>query len=347
MKKALCLFALTAMVFALSQTAVAQPRHLQPGSVLVFPAYDSSTDAGTVICITNLNTSNVYCADTDWREGDIMVHYQYVDGVTWNEFDRFEYLTPGDTLCVLADDHNPEQDQGFLVVSAVDPSNMDRLVDFDHLIGSAIVVQSGLNFLWQYTPYAFRGRPGDGDPADPCALDGPDEDGDDDGAIDFDGTEYDLFPNALYIDSFLEEQGSFTNQLTLMSMAGSTYESEVNFLFWNNIEQKFSRSYRFTCWAQTALSDISAIVTNLGGDEEELGHNDVETGWASMTAGRILDGAGNPVRNEADDANAVAPLLGVFAQFIDAADFAAGHALHYTGTLDGLEFLGGDNDAQD
>ncbi len=341
MKKMIGLLALTSLLFAMSQAAFAQPRHLQPGSVLVFPLYDSAPGAGTVICVTNLNDSRIYCPDSDYREGDIMVHYQYIDGTTWREFDRFEFLTPGDTTCVIADQHNPEQDAGFVVLSAVDPQDMTRKVDFDHLIGSCVVVQSGLNFLWSYTPYSFRAA---ADSSDACDLDSTDVD--EDGAIDFDGTEYDVFPRDLFIDSFFEEDGTFTNQLTLLSMAGATYETEVNFLFWNNIEDKFSRSYRFTCWSQGALSDISAIVTNLGGDEEELGQGTIETGWASLSGGRILDGSGNPVLDEDDD-QAIAPILGVFAQFITSTDFAAGHALHYRGTLDGLEFIVGDGDLQD
>ena len=344
MKKALSLAMLAVMVLAVSHVAMAQPAHLQPGSVLVFPLYDSSPGAGTVICVTNLNDSTIYCDETDYREGDIFVHYQYIDGETWNEFDRYEYLTPGDTLCVLADLHNPEQDKGFLVVSAVDPSNLDRLVDFDYLIGSTIVVQSGLNFLWSYTPYSFRGI---GDSSDACALDSPDADnGDDDGAIDWDGQEYDVFPRELFIDSFFQETASFTNQLTLMTTAGRDYEAEIRYLFWNNIEEKFSRSDRITCWWQGALSEISAIVANLGGDDNELGQGAIETGWASITGDRIIDGAGNPVLMDDDSTQAIAPLLGVFAQFITASDFAAGHALHYRGTVDGIEFLGGDLDPQ-
>lgn len=343
MKKMIGLLALSSLLLAMAPAAFAQPRHLTPGSVLIYPLYDSTPGAGTIICVTNTNESRLFCPDSDFREGDIMVHYQYIDGETCQEFDRFEFLTPGDTTCVLADLHNPEQDLGFLVVSATDVQDMSRKVDFDFLIGSAIIVQSELNFLWAYTPYVFRGNADDEDPRDPCYL--PSTDHDYDGALDFDGVEYDKFPTTLFIDSFFEERDTFRNSLTLLSMAGSEFESEALFLFWNNIEGKFSRSFRFTCWHQSDLSDISLIVTNLGGDETELGHGEVETGWASIRGGRILDGSGNPIKQEGG-ANAIAPLLGVFSQYIDATDFSAGHALHYKGTVDGLEFRNGDNDKQ-
>lgn len=318
----------------LGTVAMAQPVHLQPGSALVYPLFDSSPGAGTIICVTNINTSRLYCENSDYREGDILVHYQYVAGDDCLEFDRYELLTPGDTLCVLADKHNPEQDKGFLVVSAADPQTGDKVV-FDYLIGSAIVVQSDLNFLWAYTPYAFRGIP---DPGNPCDRGRTDKDSD--GALDFDDKEYDLFPAELYIDSFFEEKNNFSNQLTLMSTAGQDYINEVNFWFWNNIEQKFSRTFKFVCWWSGSLAEISAVVKNLNGDPEELGHPPVETGWAQIIGNRILDLAGNPV----DIGDGVPPVLGVFAQFVTSSDYASGHALHYSGSIDGLEILNGNGE---
>ena len=315
----------------LTAAASAQPAHLQPGSALVYPLFDSAPGNGTVICVTNLNDNNEYCQNSDFRKGDILVHYVYVDGETWVEFDRYEMLTRGDTLCVIADQHNPEGEAGFLTIAAMDPSTLESVV-FDYLIGSAILVQSDLNFLWSYTPYAFKGLASGGSD---CNLATTDADGD--GAMDFDGsTEYSSFPRELMVDNFFEETDNFDNQLTLMTTAGSVYTAEVDFLFWNNIEQKFSRSFDFVCWWSGKLSDISAIAGTLGGDSQEMGVPPVENGWVSIKGSRIVDGAGNPVSTD------YPPLLGVFAQFITSADFAAGHALHYTGSIDGLELLAGD-----
>ena len=339
MKLVVGVAAVAMLAVVLAPIASAQPKHLQPGSVLVYPLYDSSAGAGTVVCVTNTNDDRTYCPDADFRAGDVAVHYQYIDGVTWQEFDRFEMLTPGDTLCVIVDNHNPEGNVGFLVVSAADPEDMNKKIDFDYLIGSAIVVQSNLNFLWSYTPYAFQGLPGE---SAPSACDRDSTDDDSDGALDFDGEEYDYFPAELFIDSFFEETGTFGNALTLITTVGSDYEAEVNFLFWNNIEEKFSRNFRFTCWTTNPLSEISQIVTRLGGDEEELGQGDIQTGWASLQGGRALDGAGNPV--VIDGYEVISPILGVFNQLITSTDFSAGHALHYRGSLDGLELLTGNDE---
>ncbi|MBI3844674.1 MAG: hypothetical protein HY292_08565 [Planctomycetes bacterium] len=284
--------------------------------------------------MTNTNDDRTYCPDDDFRAGDVVLHYVYIDGATWREFDRFEPLTPGDTLSVLADNHNPEMDNGFLTVKALDPVTLEA-IDFDYLIGSAIVVQSDFNFLWGYTPYAFRGNADDDTQTD-CSRIPTDADGD--GLVDFDGSEYDEFPAELFIDSFFEERGSFGNQLVLLATAGQDYVNDISFLFWNNREQKFSRNFKFTCWVSTNLKSISNVAGRLNGDPNELGKAPVQTGWVDIKGSRVLDLAGNvAIDPEGADLSVEAPILGVFMQTITGSAFSAGHALHYTGAVDGLD----------
>ncbi len=340
MKKSLRFaFAAAAALVAGATTAQAQPKHLQPGSLLIFPYYNSAPGAGTVISVTNTNDDREYCPDEDFRAGDVVLHYVYINGDTWREFDRFEPLTPGDTLSVLADSHNPEADKGFLTVKALDPVTLDA-IDFDYLIGDAIVVQSEFNFLWGYTPYSFLAGD-DVETQEGCSRLFTDIDlGDDDGFADFDGLEYSQFPEKLFIDSFFEERGSFGNLLVLLSTAGQDYENEINFLIWNNREQKFSRNFKFVCWAERTLRQISQVAGRLNGDPDELGRPPVQTGWASITPFRVFDGAGNPVTDPegADpEAPVVPPILGVFMQSITGSNFSVGHALHFTGAMDGLD----------
>ena len=316
----------------------------RPASALIFPLYDASAGAGTIICVTNTNTDNVFCPDRDQKVGDVLLHYIYIDGDTWQEFDRYEFLTPGDTLCVVASEHNVDRGRGFLVVTSHDP-NGEALLGFDHLIGSAIVVQSGLNFLWSYAAYGMT----TGHTNTTCTPVDPDaviNGGDGDGAPDYDGVEYSRFPLTQLIDTFFEEGGShgFNNQLTLMSTTGREYKNELDFLFFNNIEQKFSRSFQFTCWWSGALSDISSIATSLGGDELEFGHK-TETGWVRFEGARIIDGAGNPVLRT-DNTPAVPALMGVFMQGVNDTNYAFGKGLHFEGTVDGMEIERGDADPQ-
>ncbi|MBI3844673.1 MAG: hypothetical protein HY292_08560 [Planctomycetes bacterium] len=337
MKNRLQVAAVAALAMGLvAGMAQAQPRQLEPASLLIFPMYRAAAGAGTVISVTNINDDRTYCPDEDFRAGDIVAHYDYIDGQTWREFDRYEPLTPGDTLSVIVADHNPDSESGFLVVTAVNPQDLQP-IRFNYLIGSAIVVESNLNFMWQYEPYGFNGLADPG-PTNPCDRVITDLDGD--GARDFDGAEYDFFPRRLFVDSFFEERGQFGNELTLLSTAGQDFVNEVSFLIWNNNEQKFSRIYKFTCWTNVALSAVSQIATRLGGRTDEL-----QTGWVSIDGSRVVDLSGNPVPDNGGNATRP-PLLGVFMQVIRNTQFSDGHALHFTGSLDGLELPSGDNDPQ-
>ena len=310
------------------------------GSVLIFPLFDSSPGSGTVICVTNTETDQSRCSD-DTRGGDVSLHYVYYDGTTCREFDRYELLTPADTLCVLADEHNPEGEIGFLMVMALNPVTNEPY-QFDHLVGQAIVVQSGLNFSWSYTPPSFRALATPGGTA--CSRVNPDSTiGDGDGAADFNGAEYEAFPRELVVPTFFEEDDNFGNQLTVMSTAGDRYVNEVRYLIYNNIEDPYSRTQSFTCWFSTSLGEISQSAANLNGDPDELGHN-TETGWVSVRGRTLRDQAGNPVRDDNDDV-VVPPILGVFAQMIQGTDFAMGDSLYgRDGYTDGLELPHGNRD---
>jgi hypothetical protein len=302
------------------------PRHLSPGSVMIYPLFDSRPGFNTIITVTNTNTSFVQCPPTSFREGDVTVHYAYIESDTWLEFDLEEPLTPGDTLTVLARGHNREAKQGWLWVEARDPEVPDRAIDFDFLIGSAIVVNSDFNFEWEYAPYTFRAlveESGEDFGATSCghfyADGGADED---DFTLDFDGVEYDFFPRTLFIDQFFGEGDpaelvgpqTFSNTLYLMSteMLGTT----VNFLFWNNNETRFSRGFQFDCWTEASLSEISSIAleSNLRSRYDASELHGIPYGWVSFTS---EDG-----------------LLGCFVQNISGAAgevLAAGDALHFTG----------------
>lgn len=312
----------------LSAPAIAQesdgPRHLSPGSVMIYPLFDSRPGFNTIITVTNTNTSLVTCPPTDFREGDVTVHYAYIESDTWLEFDLEEPLTPGDTLTVLARGHNREQKQGWLWVEARDPEVPDRAIDFDYLIGSAIVVNADFNFEWEYAPYTFRSLAEESGAAwgeTVCGHYYVDGGADaDDYSLNFDGTEYDYFPRTLYIDQFFGEGNpdelpgaqSFGNTLYLMSteMTGTS----VSILFWNNNETRFSRGFQFDCWTEASLSEISniALESNLRSRYDASELNGIPYGWVSFDS---ADG-----------------ILGCFVQNISGGGtLAAGDALHFTG----------------
>jgi len=131
-----------------------------------------------------------------------------------------------------------------------------------------------------------------------------------------------------------------------MTLARSIHSAETEFLIWNNVEQKFSRTFQFNVFFEGDLSEISQVVRRLDGDRDELGFRDVESGWIEIEGTRILDGAGNPVLNRGGGV-AIPPILAVYGGSAAGTDAAWGHALHSDGVLDGLEFGMGDGDPQE
>ncbi len=306
---------------------IGQPAAGHAGSLLIYPLVDSQPATATLINLTNTNTDTTRCLGSTER-GSIRAHYIYFGSTqadidagtaTWREFDRIETLTPGDTLSVLASDHNPEGEVGYLMVQALDPISGD-LIDFDHLIGSAYVANSNLDIMWSYLPYAFLGNPNNSVLATTACGNGIL------GSFQalFDGDMYDTFPDVLFVDSFFEENpGTFDSRLVLLSAVDANFDSEIFFLFFNNDEDAFSRTLRFNCWMSSSLLDITGTAGNLNGDPDEF---QVETGWARIDGSRILTGTGFPVSDPDGP-----PLLGVFMQAIRS-DFTAGHQLQFSGS---------------
>ncbi len=330
MRKLIIAIAATAVALALAPVVQAQPTPLgpkvaEPASLLIFPHFDSRPQSATIINVTNTNTDRNRCPEDDnVRVGDVRLYYIYQGAtqaeldaggrVRWREFDRLEDLTPGDTLTVLASQHNPEGEMGFLTVHAVSPVSFNSL-EFNFLLGSAYVANSNLDILWCYLPFSIEAKAEDS--LEACGH--PE-------LSSYDmifGGEYAFLPEFLYVDSFFQEAaGLFDNRVTLMSTAGSDYVSEVDVLIWNNKEDRFSRNFKFTCWTSVPLSAISEVARNLKGDPNEFPR---ETGWARFRGRRITDLAGRPVSGKPG-------LLGVFMQAVRV-DFVAGHEMHFQGQM--------------
>lgn len=308
----------------LAAPAVAQPLHAQPGSYLIYPLFNSTDGNNTIITVTNTNQSEVSCGN-GFRRGDVDVHFVYTDGITCAESNLDEELTPADQVVVLARGHNPNQEVGFLTVEARDPES-GLPIQFNHLIGSAHVVNSEFDFEWAYTPYPFIGLPGGslGLGVDDCGREFTDTPATGNfSSANFNGLELSQFPDLLYLDSFFGEgtpatrpNVSFSNTLYLMSTSSNL--TSVRMLGWNNNEERFSRTFDFTCWTETSLGELTQAVTqaNLSddGNPDELGG--VATGWLQFDplAGSI-------------------GMLGVFVQntTIGAEVFSAGRELQYEG----------------
>ena len=322
-----------------AEGARAQPAHARPASGLFFPLYDARPNKGTLITVTNINDSRTSCQNS-FRNGDVCVHYVYYDSQSNDclSTDRTECLTPGDTLTVVASKHNPNITKGWLWVEARDPETM-LPINFNYLVGSAIVIstaegQEDTDFLWSYTPYAFRAVDYDGD-ASRCGhkiVDKTSSGVGDDGTLfaDFDGIEYETFPSTLYVDNFFAENDpnfDVDNRVFVMvpdGFGGNNFN--LSLLFFDNDETEFSASRSIGCFLDKSLSELSTIVfkDNLAATSvNELPHPTmpgvyVYTGWVRIQVRSGIQTVGS---------------LGVFFQQTDV-DSAGGHELQFQGSAD-------------
>ncbi|MEQ8767507.1 MAG: hypothetical protein RL885_26605 [Planctomycetota bacterium] len=316
-----------ALVSALAPSATAAGRN--PGSLLVYPVYDSHPGSGTVISITNTKDAPSFNPNTNLN-GVVDVHFIYIDGDNWSEFNRYERLTPNDTFTILANKHNPNSETGFLYCVALSPLSQQP-VSHDWLIGDEIVADGYGNWLYGFDAIAFRAVVAAGSPTDV----------DHDGFLELNGIEYEAVADEMMISSFIA-QGVVTSTLMLVSLAGnSDYRTTLAFEVFNNNEQEFSASYTFRCWASVELADIDAVFTDAflsstAYDMRNTGLTIGTTGWARIDGVRATDIVGNEPRIT-DPA-----FVGAIAQSIYG--YADGHLLHESaavnptpGKLDSLQ----------
>jgi hypothetical protein len=255
------------------------------GSVLFFPVHRSA-EAFTIICVTN---TNLIPANRQSLGGSTNVHYQYVNVVPNRDnafrplncivFDRVEFLTPADTLCVLTACHNAGYQEGFVLVNAEDPNEFRKPWSHNFLMGSEYVINgSGVVYSLEAVPFSS-----------PVAWQAK-TDLNNNRRLDFDGAEYEQIPDILYIDSFiaLEDSG-----LTLTNFTGMHQDINTIYLsVWNDNEFPLSATVEFNCWFDEELTKVSPLFRNsflqsTPNDPRELDVNcnntgDVETGWASI-----------------------------------------------------------------
>ncbi|MEQ8762794.1 MAG: hypothetical protein RL885_02625, partial [Planctomycetota bacterium] len=202
----------------------------KPGSLLIYPSYDSDPGSGTVISITNTKDDPSFNQNTNLN-GVVDVHFIYIDGDYWSEFNRFERLTPNDTFTILAGVHNPNSETGFLYAVALNPTTQAPM-SHNWLVGDEIVADSSGNWLYGFEAIAFKALTGDG----------ADTDLDQDGLLDLDGSEYEEVADEMMISSFIGQDNSYViSTLILVSLVPSSdYESRLDFKIYNNNEYEFS-----------------------------------------------------------------------------------------------------------
>lgn len=268
-------FASSLLAFTLAASASAQDP--EPGSVLCYPSV-RETAAATIVSITNTHPSM-----------SIVANFSYVSVVPSTVGNPFEpdacfvnevqhVLTPNDTITLAVRCDNPAAPlNGYLMVDAQTLAGVS--ISHNYLIGSAFTVQ-GPSAVYSLAAISFQSPLPDGAPTD---LDG-------DGELDFDGLEYTMCPQELYIDTFLASVG---NRLALLNLTGGTpFTASLSITVYNDNEQPVVIDHKFRCWFDQPLDLINpafSIFFLLGTlhdpaefDTDCNGTGDLETGWARI-----------------------------------------------------------------
>ena len=218
-----------------------------------------------------------------------------------SEFDRYEDLTPNDTLTLLTSAHNPEHALGYLVVYVVDEENQP--IAQDSLAGQLLAINGIDRFEYSVNPVDFRSPVAAGELTD---LDG-------DEIRDLDGAEYELAPDELMVPRFVGQGAQataingfegFSGSLILVDLnSGAQFDTTVDFLSYNDNEEVFSGEYTFNCWDKPYLTDISGafasdFLKNWTNHDENESLQGREYGWfkfwghvANSTAASLADPA--------------------------------------------------------
>jgi len=217
--------------------SIRHTRH--PGSILIFPFFRIRQEPGqghsadTLITVTNSNTDYKE-QPSGYMGGTITIHFYFINKFDCSPYERWEQLTPNDTLSMWMGDYlpYPKMTDGWLFLEAQDPVTGEA-VDFDYLIGNAVYFDSTKTTWTQYNPLALRGLTGDRLPTD---LDF-------DGHRDLNGLEYEMLGDNQIIPRFLGSFDEGTNsqhktELLLLNLTGGMrFESQVEFLVYNDNEQ--------------------------------------------------------------------------------------------------------------
>jgi hypothetical protein len=254
------------------------PHYRRPGSLLLFPEFDNQAGAVSLVTVTNVDCTR--------QSNDVTIEYIYIDETNCQEFNRTETLTPCDTLTLLTNIHNPNQERGYLYVFAKDED--DNSIVFNQLIGSQLII-SGLDvFDYSVNPVAFRGV---GSATGMVQPDGTINDLDGDDIRDLDGTEYEAAPNTITIPRFLGQDappnGLVRSQLVLIALSGGSQftETRIDCLLYNDNEEAFSFDHTFYCWDKPFLLDVAPAASNIFLKTTETDPNEIigatqrEAGW--------------------------------------------------------------------
>jgi hypothetical protein len=259
--------ALISVTYTYAPLAPASPGgYTRPGSLLLFPEFDSNPATTSVITVTTHHTGT----------SPVRVRFVYIDGATCFEFNRSVELLPGDTHTSLSSAHHVQAVRGYLYVYATNAGG--QAIAHDMLSGSMIGLNGLTNYDYGMNALAFRAGSG---------LTLTDVDGD--GLRDLNGVEYERAPDELLFTRFIGTTASRNADLILVNLTGGgAFTAVVNLLLRNDNTELFSAQHAFSCWTKTALSTISGAFSNSflqvtsHNPNEIVGSTSNESGWFSL-----------------------------------------------------------------
>jgi hypothetical protein len=258
-----------------------------PSSLLVYPIFDNTRGAVSLVTVTNTNAL-----------ASIWVEHVYINSANCQETNLSRLLTPNDTLTVNTKTDNPNSQKGYIYVFAKS-SIGGPAVKFDHLVGVQEVLDGAILDIFQVKPWNFKagsalaeGANTDTSPAD--------------GHRDLDGTEYEQAPDHLVVPRFLGQGVTpGTTDLVLINLTGGQlFDTLVDFIPYNDQEDPFSAGYEFRCWVRVPLAVINGVFTNtfLQSTQSPTNTETVlgvyETGWYRFN-GNIASSSSTSILNPA------------------------------------------------
>ncbi len=255
-----------------------------PASLLLYPEFDNRPGMLTIHTVTNSDD-----------EYEIDVHFEFVGAETCERSNRSEKLTPNDTFTFATSAWIAEQVRGYSYVYASCDAAGNEPVVFNHLTGGVLVMDGFDGIAYSMNAIAFRGIgvTREGVTAGVGSCEWPRTDLNGNGHRDLDAMEYDPVPDEILIPRFLGQTAERQSELILIALTGGKkFDTQLDFLIYNDNEQVFSRQYEFYCWERTPLEQISALFRNefLAGQTdnnplEVLGNPTVESGWIRIDGG--------------------------------------------------------------
>lgn len=270
MNRSLVTFASEVALVAALLSSLAEAQLAEPGSLLVYPEFDSRPGFTTVLTITNTEAG---------PGSNVRVHFVFLNATDCAEFDRAQLMTSNDTFSTVASSYVPSFRRGWFYAYAQNATT-GRPISHNHLIGMTSLIDGVAATSYSLAAIPFRS------PLAPNTS----TDLDFDGIRDLDGLEYEACNEEILVPRFLGQTASYREELILLPLTGGrAFTTRVKFLVFNDNESLFSASYNVRCWARVPLSSISSVFSNTfllsspDAPGESLGGR--ETGWFIVDGG--------------------------------------------------------------